>query len=109
MTDFSALAGAGVFLLRKKKGTKEIRPITTCPKNGQAPISNFANGSVQLASMLDEPQNSSMNFDPTKVENWGRSYKGRTIKNAFYSMRQHGIKSQLHFESSSNSKNKQCN
>jgi len=32
MIDFSALAGAGVFLLRKKKGTKEIRPITTCPK-----------------------------------------------------------------------------
>jgi len=33
ITDFSALAGAGVFLLRKKKGTKEIRPKQPAPEN----------------------------------------------------------------------------
>ena len=33
---------------------------------------NFANGSVQLASMLDEPHNSSLNCDPTKVKALGK-------------------------------------
>jgi len=47
----SALAGAGTFLLRKKKDTKEIRPITTCPE-GQASASNFANASARLAIPL---------------------------------------------------------
>jgi hypothetical protein len=41
--DFSLLPS--VFLLRKKKGTKEIRPITTCP-DGQNTASNFAHASV---------------------------------------------------------------
>jgi len=44
-----------VFLLRKKKGTKEIRPITTCPE-GQATASNFANASVESAVQADQPQ-----------------------------------------------------
>ena len=41
--DFGLLPS--VFLLRKKKGTKEIRPITTCPV-GQASASNFAYASA---------------------------------------------------------------
>ncbi len=45
-----------VFLLRKKKGTKEIRPITSCPQNGQASASNFANASVGLAVQANQPQ-----------------------------------------------------
>ena len=50
----SALACACYFLLRKKKVTKEIRPKQ--PALRETSAFNFAYASVQLASMLDEPQ-----------------------------------------------------
>jgi len=56
-----------VFLLRKKQGTKEIRPITACPAGNLSFQLCLRVGSARV--QLDEPHNSSMNYDPTKVEN----------------------------------------
>jgi hypothetical protein len=50
----SALACACYFLLRKKKVTKEISPKQ--PALRETSDSGFANASVQLPSLLDEPQ-----------------------------------------------------
>ncbi|MCK4706639.1 MAG: hypothetical protein KAT90_14260 [Gammaproteobacteria bacterium] len=51
--------------------TKKVPKENAAPYNlpcGQASVSNFANASVQLASMLDEPHKSSMACAAIKVE-----------------------------------------
>ena len=62
--------GRSTFCQQQQKVLKKCRPLNLALRVPEH--FHFAYGSVQLASMLDEPQNSSMNFDPTKVKVLGK-------------------------------------
>ena len=78
-----APTGESLFLLQPKKTNEKKAARTPCPQK-----STGGSRALQLCQrvgstrvLLDEPQNLSMNFDPTKVEMLGKM--NGDLKNAF--------------------------
>ena len=79
---FSALAGAGVFLLRKKKGTKEIRPKQPAPEKrwGKPQLPTLPTRLSDSQSRSQTSIRRPWRIAATKVEICGRLYRVKKSK-----------------------------